>query len=73
MNMPGNDGYQCLTAIKKEARLLHIPVIIYSTSSTPAIIKKAIDSGAYQYRLKPPSIELIKGLIKEMLVVPVSS
>ncbi|MES1220464.1 MAG: response regulator, partial [Bacteroidota bacterium] len=32
-NMPGNDGNQCLQWIKRTARILDIPVIIYSTSS----------------------------------------
>jgi len=71
MNMPGNDGYQCLAAIKKEARLLHIPVVIYSTSGTPTIIKKAHDCGAYQYLIKPPSMNLIRNLITDLLATPV--
>jgi CheY-like chemotaxis protein len=72
MNMPGNDGYQCLATIKKEARLLHIPVIIYSTSSMPAIVKKAEEYGAHQYLIKPSSMELIKNLIRELLAVPLN-
>lgn len=67
MNMPGNDGCACLITIKKQAHLLHIPVIIYSTSSTPEIVKKAHEFGAFKYALKPPSITEMKELIKEML------
>jgi len=72
MNMPGNNGNACLLAIKNEARLHHIPVVIYSTSDTPAIVKNAHECGAHNYFLKPSSIELIKDLIKEMLAIQVS-
>lgn len=72
MNMPGNDGNKCLAEIKRETRLLHIPVIIYSTSGIPSIIKSAQDCGAYNYLIKPPSIGQTKDLIKELLAIPVN-
>ena len=72
MNMPGNNGNACLLSLKTEARLHHIPVIIYSTSGTPGIIKKAQESGAFNYYVKPHSIQHIKELIKEILTTPVS-
>jgi CheY-like chemotaxis protein len=73
LNMPGNDGYQCLQAIKKEAGLIHIPVVIYSTSGTPAIVKNAQESGALQYLIKPSSMQLIRDIISGLLVMPVTA
>lgn len=70
MNMPGNDGNKCLLAIKKEARLHHIPVIIYSTSGTPDTMERAKACGAFDYILKAPSIQLTKELIAKMLTIP---
>jgi CheY-like chemotaxis protein len=32
LNMPGMDGTQCLSELKKDTKLKDIPVIIYSTS-----------------------------------------
>lgn len=71
VNMPGNDNYSCLLAIKKEAHLAHIPVIIYSTSGTPALVKKAHECGAYKYLIKPSSMGLIREMVKDLLATPV--
>ena len=70
INMPGTNGYNCLAAIKNDSRMADIPVIFYSTSSEPVMIQKAFDEGAYQYVVKPYSIELLKMYIEELLVTP---
>jgi DNA-binding NtrC family response regulator len=72
MNMPGNNGNACLLSIKSEARLHHIPVIIYSTSGTPPVVKKAMECGAFNYYVKPTSIILLRELIKELLSIQAS-
>ena len=33
LNMPGKDGRQALKEIKKDTRMHHIPVVVFSTSS----------------------------------------
>ncbi|MBS1564501.1 MAG: response regulator [Bacteroidetes bacterium] len=68
MNMPGNTGHQCLLTIKREARLLHIPVFIYSTCGTQSTIKKAKECGASNYYVKPPSIQQIKEIIINIML-----
>jgi len=72
MNMPVNDGFKCLLAIKKESRLQHIPVVIYSTSDSPDTMQRAKECGAFDYLPKAPSFHLTKELIKKMLTIPVS-
>lgn len=72
INMPGTNGYNCLVDIKNDAKTAGIPVIFYSTSSTPVMIRDAYDKGAYQYLVKPYSLELIKEYIRELLLVPVN-
>jgi CheY-like chemotaxis protein len=67
MNMPGYDGQKCLKIIKEELLLLHIPVIIFSTSSSPSAIKLACEQGAFRYIVKPHSIEALREIIKGML------
>lgn len=66
-NMPRTDGASCLKKIKEEIRLQHIPVIIFSTASTPAAVKTARESGAVKYLVKPFSIAELKEIIKELL------
>lgn len=69
MNMPKMNGQACLTTIKKEAHLLHIPVAILSTGANPTSIKAAYDSGAFKYFVKPHSLTEFKNIIQEILSV----
>ena len=69
MNMPANDGIQCLQNIKKHETLNAIPIVMLSTASSPAVIKKAYECGAIKYLLKPHSIEGLRQVIKEILTI----
>jgi CheY-like chemotaxis protein len=53
LNMPGKNGYDIIAALKDNPMYSHIPVVITSTSSTPAIIDKCIAAGASDYLIKP--------------------
>ena len=53
VNMPIMGGKECLQRIKKDARLIYIPVIVYSTSSHPAEIQAFKDLGAKDFIIKP--------------------
>ena len=64
--MPGNDGNQCLQLIKKTARLLHIPIIIYSTSDYRKFIEASYNQGAYKYIVKPDRFEKVKSTMKQV-------
>jgi len=69
MNMPVCDGQSCLRMIREEPQLNHIPVIMFSTSSSPSAIKMAYQEGAIKYIVKPHSIEELRQIIKEMLSI----
>jgi len=66
-NMPGIDGSTCLKMIKKIARLLHIPVIIYSTSDSKKLIDDVYSHGAYKYLVKPDNIQKLKGELYQLI------
>jgi CheY-like chemotaxis protein len=53
LNMPRVNGRECLAAIKKNARINQIPVIIYSTSAEKKDIQETIQSGAAFFLQKP--------------------
>lgn len=55
LNMPGKNGLDLLQDIKNDPALLHIPVIIISTSFTTTIINKCLSSGAHAFHTKPHS------------------
>lgn len=53
INMPGRDGFQVLSDLKKDGRLDFAPIIMFSVSEREADIRKAMASGAYGYLTKP--------------------
>jgi len=57
LNMPRLNGKQCLIELKKESRLRHIPVIIYSTSSEKRDIEETARLGAAHFLTKPNRFE----------------
>ena len=67
LRMPGLSGEKCLEAIKKDARILHIPVIVYSTSrevSDSVALKKM---GAAHFMSKPTAPEEVFFMISFVL------
>lgn len=61
LNMPGMDGRAALTAIKADADLRRIPVVIMSTSKTDEDIARSYDLGANSFVSKPVTFD---GLIE---------
>ena len=52
LNMPRKNGSECLVEIKRQEKLKHIPVIIYSTSIPPSIADILHENGAHYYLQK---------------------
>ncbi|MDB5284922.1 MAG: phoB [Bacteroidota bacterium] len=61
LNMPKIDGMEVLKQIKETSGLKHVPVVMYSTSSSYHHLLQAKRLGAIEYVTKPTSIpELVK-------------
>jgi len=67
INMPGMNGWQCLTKLKANSRFKDIPVVMYSTSSYQHEIEKAFELGALAFFTKPNHYSLLKNNIKVVL------
>lgn len=63
INMPGIGGIKALQRLKSNPLTRHIPVVIYSTSSNQEDVKKAYESGANSYLVKPVEFQ---GLVEMM-------
>lgn len=57
LNMPRMNGRECLTGIKKNTALKHVPVIIYSTSANQKDIDETLEQGAAFFLQKPNRFE----------------
>jgi CheY-like chemotaxis protein len=65
LNMPRMDGFEFLTAIKKNALLSKIPVIVYSTTTVQSHIEKAKKLGATQFFTKTYKYEDLCKLLRK--------
>lgn len=61
--MPGMDGVELCTKIRKNPGTNHIPVIILTSSGDEQSIGRCIDSGADRFFTKPISLEILKSAI----------
>jgi chemotaxis family two-component system response regulator Rcp1 len=57
VNIPRRDGTQVLQRLRQSPRCGKIPVVMISSSDSPADRKRAIDMGATEYFRKPSNLE----------------
>ncbi len=77
LNLPGTDGREVLTEIKKHDQLRHIPVIVLTTSNDQRDVEACYQAGANSYIQKPvdmdgflKAIERLNGYWFEVVVLP---
>ncbi len=73
LNMPIKNGVECLDEIKKDTRLKHIPVIIFSTSCQEDAIDQVYKKGADYYICKPDNFQTLKALLNKVFFLSANS
>lgn len=53
INMPRMDGKELLATVKSDARLCHIPVVMFTSSESPTDIRECYERHASCYVVKP--------------------
>lgn len=53
LNLPGTDGHEVLEAVKADAELRRIPIIVLTTSIDPRDVEACYSAGANTYIKKP--------------------
>lgn len=66
LNMPKMDGREALRAIKSNASLRQIPVIVLTTSKAEEDIYRTYDLGANSYITKPVLFESLVRVMKDL-------
>jgi CheY-like chemotaxis protein len=69
INMPYMNGMECLKTVRSDRKFRELPVIIYSTSSSPTEIENAFKNKANLYLVKPSSFEVLISSLKRVLSV----
>ena len=66
LNMPRMDGREVLAAIRSDARLRTLPVIVLTTSDSDEAVRSSYAMGANSYVVKPPSFEQLVGVMRDL-------
>lgn len=66
LNMPKKNGHEVLVELKKDLHLKTIPVIVLSTSSSPADILDSYAVGATCFITKPEDFEELKNFVRKL-------
>lgn len=65
--MPGMDGLECLTALKADADLRQIPVILMTARAQKADVEEGMKAGASAYLVKPFQLDSLMHTIQEAM------
>jgi CheY-like chemotaxis protein len=66
INMVPTTGWECLMTIKTSQEYSHIPIIIYSTSSSNLDKQKARNLGASGFLSKPTDFRVLVKILKDL-------
>jgi PleD family two-component response regulator len=66
INMPGVDGFEVLGFLKREPRLLNVPVVVVTSDDQPETSRRAFNDGASAFVIKPVMVETIEGALKKL-------
>lgn len=65
INMPGVDGTEVLAFLKREPRLLRVPVIVITSDDQPETRTKVMKLGATAMIIKPATIDALEEALKK--------
>lgn len=68
LNMPRISGKECLTEMRKMARLQNVPIYIYSTSSSEKDKTETHNLGATGFITKPYIIDDLEEILSEIIL-----
>jgi CheY-like chemotaxis protein len=64
INMPGVDGTEVLAYIRREPRLLKVPVIVITSDDQPETREHVLRGGAQAMLIKPATIDSLENALK---------
>lgn len=66
LNLPGIDGHLVLSAMRADAQLCHLPVVVFSGSSAPEDVLAAYRAGANCYLTKPIGLARYRRAVRSL-------
>lgn len=68
INMPKKNGFEVLNEIKADPSLMHIPVIMLTTSDNEADIVKSYAKGACSFITKPMNFDKFRDVVNQFAI-----
>lgn len=65
INMPKKNGFEVLNEIKADPTLMHMPVVMLTTSNSESDIVKSYANGACSYITKPMDFDKLRDVAKQ--------
>ena len=65
INMPGVDGMEVLAYLRREPRLMKVPVIVVTSDDQPETRQRVMRGGAQAILIKPATIDALEGAMKK--------
>jgi CheY-like chemotaxis protein len=65
INMPGVDGTEVLAYLRREPRLMRVPVIVITSDDQPETRQRVMQGGAQAMLIKPATIDALEGAMKK--------
>jgi len=69
INMPGVDGTEVLAYLRREPRLVPVPVIVITSDDQPETRQRVMKGGANAMLIKPATLDLLEGALKKAGVI----
>jgi PleD family two-component response regulator len=69
INMPGVNGFEVLSYLRREPRLSNVPVIIVTSDDQPETARKAQKEGASSVVLKPVMMDILEIALKKAKIL----
>ena len=68
--MPGLNGLEVLRFLRRDPTTAAVPVVIVSANDSQEVISAALQAGASDYIIKPPTIEAIAQALERVVRLP---
>ena len=69
INMPGVDGTEVLAYLRREPRLMRVPVIVITSDDQPETRQRVMHGGAQAILIKPATIDSLEDALKKAGVI----
>ncbi|MCQ3937106.1 MAG: hypothetical protein DPW18_08680 [Chloroflexi bacterium] len=69
INMPGVDGTEVLAYIRREPRLMKVPVVVITSDDQPETRQHVMRGGAQAMVVKPVTIDILEGAFKKAGII----